>query len=65
MVTDNDGDGIVDEDTGHRKPYELVGGKEYVLTFMENSAAEFGQNIHLYMAVSPDENVAQVDVTIR
>ena len=65
FLTDNDGDHLVDEDTGHRQPYELVGGKEYVLTFMENAAEEFGQQIHLYIAVAPDVLTNTVDVTFR
>lgn len=65
LVTDDDGDGLVDEDTGLRHPYELVGGKEYVFTFMENAAQEFGQQIHLYMAVAPDALSQVVNVTIR
>lgn len=65
LRTDNDNDGLVDEDTGLRQPYELVGGREYVFTFMENSADEFGQQIHLYMAVAPDADSSVVNVTIR
>lgn len=55
----------MDEDTGLRHPYELVGGKDYLLAFMENSALDFGQQIHLYMAVAPDASSQFVDVTIR
>lgn len=62
---DNDDDGWIDEDTNLREPHELVGGKEYVVTFMENAALDIGTQVHLYMAVAPDAESESVDVTIR